>query len=147
MHLRTPLVCALLFGWLPAAWSHHSYAMFDRSKVLEVDGTVAKVEWNNPHVWFWLYVQNPERKYDLFGFESGGISALARFGWSKSTLQQGDKIKLDYFPLRSGEHGGFLVRVIHPDGSVSRGDIASQLQLPGEKAPPPSVPINQGAAH
>jgi len=58
---RTAILVAAAWLLLVSSTSaHHSYAMFDGSKTLTVSGTVAKLEWANPHVFIWMYVPNPK---------------------------------------------------------------------------------------
>jgi thiosulfate/3-mercaptopyruvate sulfurtransferase len=108
---------------LPSARAHHSYAMFDGGKTLTVAGTVAKLEWSNPHVYVWVYVPNPRASsgYDLYGFENGSTGVLARLGWSKSSLVVGEKITVEYWPLKDGRTGGHFVKATHADGRVAPG--------------------------
>jgi hypothetical protein len=108
---------------LPAL-AHHSYAVFDLRKRLRVAGTVAKFEWTNPHSYLWVYVPksgNP-KEYDLYAFESGSPTNMTRQGWTKSVLKAGDRVSIDYSPLKDGRHGGHLARVTFADGRVLRGD-------------------------
>ena len=117
---------ALLAGvFVPtaAAWAHHSYAMFDGTKTLTVNGTVAKLEWANPHVYVWVYVRNASAPsgYDLYAFENGSTGVLARLGWTKSTFAVGEKVTVEYWPLRDGRTGGHFVKATHEDGRVALG--------------------------
>jgi hypothetical protein len=125
------------FHWLPAGrvclamllilatplMAHHSYAMFDGSKTLTVTGTVAKLEWTNPHVYVWVYVPNLKAKsgYDLYAFENGSTNVLARLGWSKKTFKVGEKISVAFWPLKDGRTGGHFIKATHADGRVSPG--------------------------
>jgi len=106
-----------------AAWAHHSYAMFDGTKTLSVTGIVAKVEWMNPHVYVWVYVPNAASPsgYDLYAFENGSISVLSRLGWTKSTFTAGEKITVEYSPLKDGRTGGHFIKGTHADGRVALG--------------------------
>src|SRR3954454_22073219 len=81
--------------------AHHSYAMFDGTKTLTVSGTVAKLEWANPHVYIWVYVRNPSAAfgYDLYAFENGSTGVLSRLLPTKSTFSVGEKITVEYWPL------------------------------------------------
>jgi hypothetical protein len=100
-----------------SASAHHSYSMFDGARVVRVDATVAKLEWTNPHVFIWVYVANPDIKgHDLYGFENGSTNVLARRGWSKDVLPIGEKIVLEYWPLRDGRKGGHLKSIHFADG-------------------------------
>src|SRR5687768_182219 len=108
---------------LPAV-AHHSYAVFDLSKRLTVAGTVAKFEWTNPHSYLWVYVPRPgsPKEYDLYGFENGSPTMMTRQGWTKSVLKAGDRVSIEYAPLKDGRRGGHLARVTFADGRVLRGD-------------------------
>lgn len=109
-------------GFPSSAVAHHSYAMFDRSTPTSTQGTVAKVEWTNPHVFVWVYVPQANGGNALYSFESGSVSALRRAGWSSTTLRVGEKITVHYFPLRNGGKGGSLFRVVHANGKVDTAD-------------------------
>jgi hypothetical protein len=101
------------------ALAHHSYAMFDLEKRVTVSGTVAKVEWANPHVFIWMYVPNDKGTYDLYGFEAGAVSLLTRYGWTKATAKTGEKVTVEYFPLKDHRPGGAFISMTHADGTVS----------------------------
>jgi hypothetical protein len=113
------LAASLLSDAVPAI-AHHSYAMFDLQTRATVSGTVAKVEWANPHVFVWLYVPNAKGAYDLYGLEAGAVSLLTRYGWTKSTLQTGEKVTVEYFPLKDHRPGGAFIKLTHADGTVTR---------------------------
>ena len=87
--------------------------MFDTSGTKTVNGTVAKLEWMNPHAFLWVYVPSAEKAgtYDLWGFENGSPSVLQGYGWNKDTLKAGDKIAVEYWPLRDGSIGGHCEKV------------------------------------
>ena len=120
---RHLLVALSLMAAVPAM-AHHSSSMYDETTAMTVVGTVAKVEWVNPHITIWVYVPNAQKSngYELYGFQSGSINLLSRQGWSKDTFKQGEKVTVEYFPLKDGRPGGSLIQGIHPDGSVSTGD-------------------------
>jgi hypothetical protein len=102
------------------ALAHHSYAMFDASRTSKVTGTVAKLEWMNPHSFLWVYVPNRDKPgtYDLWGFENGSPSVLQGHGWNKDVLKAGDAITVEYWPLRDGSSGGHCEKVTRADGSA-----------------------------
>jgi len=134
-HLPTATSSVARMSWLAcvatlaclgatAALAHHSYSMFDTTKSVFVDGTVAKVEWVNPHTFVWLYVAKTGKadEYDLYGFENGPITMLMRAGWTKETMRVGEKVTVQYFPLKDGRPGGSFVKAVHADGTQSIGD-------------------------
>ena len=116
------LAIALSLGATPAP-AHHSYAMFDSSGTREVNVVVAKLDWTNPHVFLWAYVASKATpgKYDLWAFENGSPSVLSAKGWGPTTLKAGDKIVVEYWPLKDGRVGGHFERATFPDGRTLRG--------------------------
>jgi hypothetical protein len=110
----------ILLMLLNTASAHHSYSMFDASHKHTVSGTVAKLEWMNPHAFLWVYVglANAPGKYDLYAFENGSVNALTRLGWNAASLKAGDKIIVDYWPVKDGRKGGHLNKATLPDGRV-----------------------------
>ena len=99
------------------ASAHHSYAMFDQARRLSVEGTVRAVEWTNPHVWVWVDVGDGKGATAPYGFEAQGPSELQRFfGWTNTSLKRGERITVEYAPLRSGKNGGALRTITFSDG-------------------------------
>jgi hypothetical protein len=99
-----------------AAVAHHSTAMFEWGKEKTLDGTIDKWEWTQPHTFIWIVVPGKGGAAEQWGFEGMSPSWLGRRGWNLKSLKRGDKVKLVYYPLRDGRHGGFYVRVVMPDG-------------------------------
>lgn len=130
------MIAASSVGALPVS-AHHSYAMFDDTKSVSVRGTVAKMEWMNPHAFVWMYVRGEGGHYDLYSFQSGSVSMLKRAGWTPTTLVAGEMVTVDYYPLRDGRHGGYLIKVTLPNGHVQGADPYA----PGgaKHAPDPTV--------
>jgi hypothetical protein len=120
---RPALVVVVGLGIAESAGAHHSYAMFDGTRTLTVKGTVAKLEWTNPHVSIWVYVPNSAREngFDLYAFENGSPNVLTRLGWSKTTFAAGEELTIEYWPLNDGRTGGHFARATRGDGSVIRG--------------------------
>jgi hypothetical protein len=137
---RAAYVVALLCLCSSIALAHHSYAMFDLSKSEFVSGTLAKHEWVNPHTFVWLYVEKADQpgKYDLYAFENGPITMLMRNGWTKDTLRVGEKLTVQYFPLKDGRTGGSFVKAIHEDGAESIGDEFAPGVADAAKLKPPA---------
>jgi hypothetical protein len=116
------LLIAAALGAGSQAPAHHSYAMFDGTRTAIVKGTVAKLEWTNPHVFIWMYVPNPaSNAFDLYAFENGSPNVLARGGWSPTTFAAGEELTIEYWPLLDGRTGGHFRLATRADGSVIRG--------------------------
>ena len=106
-----------------SAFAHHTYAMFDGSGTRTVAGTVAKLEWKNPHVYIWVYVPSKEDagKYDLYAFENGSPSVLSARGWTPTAMKAGDKVTVEYWPLKDGRNGGHFEQATFADGHTLHG--------------------------
>src|SRR5215208_7468879 len=110
-------LATVLLAHTTAASAHHSYAMYDQTRKATVHGTVASLEWTNPHIWVWVAVDDGHGGTVLYGFESNAPSELSRFfGWHKRILNVGDAIRVDYSPLKSGNNGGTLRTITFADG-------------------------------
>jgi hypothetical protein len=102
----------------PAAWAHHSFAMFDRAKDVVLKGTVREFQWTNPHSFIELEVADPQGVTQTFSIEMNSPNNLTRQGWKSGSLKAGDKVVLAMNPLRDGSRGGLFVAVQLPDGKV-----------------------------
>ena len=109
---------ALLLMAASAAFAHHSFAMFDRSKETTLVGTVHEFQWTNPHSWIELDVANDSGSVDKWSIELNSPNNLARQGWHSDSVKSGDKISVVIWPLRSGEKGGLFISLTLPDGST-----------------------------
>jgi hypothetical protein len=114
--------------------AHHSFGLFDMSKTAEIEGTVVKLEWSNPHCW--LFIESgpsSEAAAVNYGFEMTSVGEMIRRGWTKISVKPGDKIKVTYHPVRDGRPAGYMMSVQTQDGKyVGR--------PPPANAPPPPPP-------
>jgi len=109
--MRRQLVALLMSGAFIAAggvaMAHHSFAMFDQANPIEIEGAVQEFKYVSPHSFILLEVKDQGGgEATVWNLEGGAPSALARDGWSRTTLKPGDEIKLTIDPLRSGAPGG-----------------------------------------
>jgi hypothetical protein len=117
------LLGVILSGASPPGWVHHSGAMFDRTRVVTVNGVVREFQWSNPHSSFTLNVIAADGKVETWSIEMNGVSNLVRQGWKRSTLKTGDKVTVRVNPLRDGRPGGWYVSITLADGkSLGGGD-------------------------
>jgi len=123
--------------------------MFDASKKRMVSGTVAKLEWMNPHVFLWVYVPNKDNpgKYDLYAFENGAVSALIRLGWSSTAIKAGDKITVEYWPLKDGRKGGHCDKATLAGGRILYGAGGPQVAAGIAPRPEFQLPALEKAQH
>jgi len=106
----------LSFGGLPL-FAHHSFAAeFDVKQPISLKGTVTKVEWTNPHVWIYIDVANETGTVEHWQCENGAPNALARMGWTRHSLNVGDKITVEGFRAKNAEFTANARQVILADG-------------------------------
>lgn len=100
----TPAGIALGLALAVPASAHHSFsAQYDADKPVQLTGLVTKVEWANPHVYIYVDVENEAGEYEEWALEMGAPAVLTRTqGWTRSTLQIGDEIKVDGRLARDG---------------------------------------------
>jgi hypothetical protein len=106
---------------IPAA-GHHSFAAFDITTQKTVTGTVKQVDWTNPHIWLWIDVANDKGGSDTYGFEGMSPNFLARRGWTRTTLKTGDKITINFRPMKDGSKGGMFMT-----GQMASGKLLSMM--------------------
>jgi hypothetical protein len=113
---RTTLAIGLATAVLATASTasaHHSFAMFDNTKSVTLDGTVKEFQWTNPHAWVQLVVKDPVTGKDAeWSIEGGSPNGLARQGWKRTSLKPGDKASIVIHPLKDGTPGGSLVSAV-----------------------------------
>jgi hypothetical protein len=107
-----------LLAAMPLA-AHHSFAAeYDDSKPIHVSGTVTKVEWQNPHIWFYVDVKGDDGKIINYAFSGGAPGQLMRRGIMKSSLTVGATVVVDGFKAKDGSANGFGSKVTFPDGRM-----------------------------
>lgn len=117
-----PLLALLgLAASLPVL-AHHSFsAEFDGGKPVRLVGTIARIEWTNPHSYFYLDVANSKGVVSRWACESGNPGALSRRGWKRGDIKIGDKLIVDGFLAKDGSHLIDARRVTLPDGRTVYG--------------------------
>ena len=98
------------------AFAHHSFAMFDQSKVLYLSGTVKEFELINPHAWLQVVVADGKGETATWAFEGGSVPQLLKLGWNKENLKPGDQVEVGFRPMKDGSHGGQLMSVKQSNG-------------------------------
>lgn len=134
MIARAALGLGALLAGSSAAVAHHSFAMFDFSKTQMLKGTVQEFRWTNPHVTL-LVATTPAGggPAEIWSMELTSPGNLTRVGWSRHSFKPGDRIELEFFPLRDGKHGGaFRKATLLDTGQVLTSNLR-EAEKPGLK--------------
>ena len=130
MKAKVLIVLATVLGLLvfaTPAMPHHSFmAEFDMSKSVVVKGVLTKVEWANPHVWFYIDVTAADGKVTTWGFSTQPPGALMRRGVTKDALKIGAVVNVEGIRARDGSNNGSMRRLTFADGT--------QVLTPAESA-------------
>ena len=101
-----------------SALAHHSFAMFDQSQTITLEGEIMDFRWTNPHVFIEINVKNDAGSADEWSIEMTSPEHLSRAGWRPSTLQPGDRVTLNIHPMRDGVKGGQYLSGTGPGGPL-----------------------------
>ena len=124
---HTALAIAVLLT-SSSALAHHSFAMFDQSKTITLEGAVKDFRWTNPHVFIQLLVKNESGADEEWSIEMTSPEHLARAGWRPATLKPGDELTLNIHPMRDGIKGGQYLSGTGPSGPL----VGSRPALQGQ---------------
>ena len=132
LRIRQGLGAIILAAAAAASWpafAHHSFAVYDRTKTLTLKGTVKTFQWTNPHCVVWVLVQpDGGAEPQEWSFETTSPGVLTRGGWTRNSIKPGDRVSVEFSPLRDGSHGGGLnsVTLIDTGQKLSASFAASE---------------------
>ncbi len=106
LNLTGFIMVGILAFSVPASGHHSFAAVFDANDPITLTGTVTRVEWMNPHTWFYIDVTNARGTVDNWGIEMGGPNGLMRRGWTRNSLQVGDVVTVVGSRARNGSFNG-----------------------------------------
>jgi len=119
MSNRIPLsmaIVAFLASGLPAL-AHHAFSNeFDESKPITLEGVVTKIDWENPHVHYYVDVTQRDGTVVNWACETGGPNRLLKRGWTQNSLKPGDKVIVHGFPAKDASHAADGRKVTLADG-------------------------------
>jgi hypothetical protein len=118
--LRVLSLLALASSVVAPALAHHSFAMFDFDKTISCPATVKEFRWTNPHVTLLIEAApNAGDAPEIWSLELTSPGNLTRLGWTHSSFKPGDRIDIQFNPMRDGKHGGaFRQAKIQATGQV-----------------------------
>jgi hypothetical protein len=119
MRVLLLLVAAFSFaiGGRPVVAHHSEAAEYDSNKPVKVTGVISKVEWLNPHVWFYVDVKDASGKVTTWGFSNAPPGALMRRGITKEALKIGSEVTVEGVRAKDGSNNASGRRVIYSDGT------------------------------
>jgi len=128
LRLALGLAGLCLVAAVPVA-AHHSFAAeFDGTKVIRLKGTLTKIEWTNPHSYFYIDVKDESGKVINWGCEAGAPGALSRRGFRKGDIKLGDTLVVDGYLAKDGSNIVDARRVTLPDGRIVAGSAGDGTQ-------------------
>jgi len=99
------------------ALAHHSFAMFDATKTVTLQGTVKEFEWTNPHSWLRVNVTDDKTgKPQLWALELSSPARLITMGMSSTSVKAGDQVSVTFHPMKDGTRGGQFIQATLPGG-------------------------------
>jgi uncharacterized protein DUF6152 len=115
--LSITIAAGLALASVRPVTAHHSFAAeFDDKQPLKITGTIKKVEWTNPHIWYYVEVKNPDGSTTMWALSGGAPGQLMRRGIRKEALVLGAVVNVDGFKAKDGSHNGFGRSVTYQDG-------------------------------
>jgi hypothetical protein len=115
---RNLLVVLILTAIAAPVFGHHSEtAEYDSTQPVKVTGIIKKVEWQNPHIWFYVDVKDENGKITTWGFSGAPPGALMRRGITKDALKIGAVVHVEGSRARDGSNNASGRRVTYEDGS------------------------------
>ena len=123
----------LALAALPALAHHSVNAEFNTQAPVKLTGVVTKIEWMNPHAWFYVDVKDDKGTVEHWQFETGAPIELVRKGWKKTDLKIGDEVTVNGFRAKDGTNTANAREVQLPGGKkVFTGSASDGLPQDGQ---------------
>jgi hypothetical protein len=107
---------AIILAFAVSAFAHHSFAVYDHTKTLNMKGKVTKWQWTNPHAYLDIDVRDNNGNVKHYTLEGTSINMMQRTGWRSNMIKFDDEVKVVFAPLLNGEPGGLLLEVTLSNG-------------------------------
>ena len=101
----------------PPVIAHHSFAAeYDREKPVTLQGTITRIEWMNPHIYFYMDVKDAGGEIVNWAIEGGAPTSLYRAGWRKDDMKVGDTVTVHGYLARNGKKLANMRTAVLADG-------------------------------
>ena len=122
MKIRLAAIAMVVLAAGARIVAHHSFAaQYDPTKAIRITGTLSKVQWTNPHTYFYLDVKAEDGSMETWNCEGASPASLSRRGFKKGDLKLGDTLVVDGYRARDGSHLMDARRVTLADGRIVSG--------------------------
>ena len=118
MKLKSLVLMSAAIFFSAVAFAHHSFALFDHSKLTALSGTVKEWKWANPHTWLTVTIQKANGADEEWALVGSSPNMMSRWGWNAADIKVGDKVMIDIYPARDGRPIGQLNTIFLADGKV-----------------------------
>lgn len=148
-HLKAFVVLALVWLAAPSALAHHPFSdEFDRSQTVTLNGTLTRIDWQNPHVYASVDVKDPEGNVVNWKVEMGSTAALTKEGWTRTSLKPGDPVTIQAWRAKNTPTLANAESFTLPNGNkmaaASSAFMAPESQLArGEPQPADQLPASE----
>ena len=117
MRLTTIVLLAALLLSASPVWAHHAFAAeFDATKQVTLKGTIAKMDWINPHAWLHIDVKEPDGTVSRWMVELGPPNSLLKRGWTKQSVPAGVEVVVVGYQSKDGAKRANGRDITLPDG-------------------------------
>jgi hypothetical protein len=108
---------ATLLLFVASGYAHHPFAAeYDWTKPVTITGSVSKLEWTNPHAFLYVDGKDENGNMKQWKLEMGGLAALTRAGWNRTTVKMGDQVTVEGWMSKTQNDRANVKSVKLPDG-------------------------------
>ena len=133
IYVKKLIITSLIFLAFKSVNAHHSFAVeFTAEKTIAINGVITEIWFRNPHVRYYIDIINEDNKVESWDIRTSSPSLLVRKGWTKKTIQVGDRVSVFGHPGRDNRKLLSVISIKLPDGS-SLGKKYPELNELGEK--------------
>jgi len=129
--MRLSAFALMAAAFVTPAMAHHSFAAeYDSKKPVTMKGIITKVDWMNPHVYFFIDVKDDSGNITNWGFEMGPPAGLQRGGWTRNTMKVGDEVIVEGTLAKDGARQANARSVVMANTGKKLGAASSERETP-----------------